>query len=512
MSARRLQGGDGCEQVHVELAVICGDGAGEPVVEATALLADGFPPAPAPAPAELHDARPSRWQAGELYEEAMFHQPLWQGVRSVERVGSAGAQAELEVLARRGLLRDQDDPDFVLDPVMLDAAGQVVGFWAADTLERGQVVFPFRLAALEVFGPTPPAGERLSCVAAISREGEHLLSSDIDVLDGDGRCWMRLTGWEDKRFAVPERFAPLARPARLAALSTPWHAPQSPYPDGVVVCRSLDARLPVDRGLWMPAWAGRVLGAREREIFAALQLPETRRLEWLAARTAGKECVAELTRAAHGLDLLHAEIEILPDERGAPVVICPALERLGGAPRISLTHTGGQAAALAAFAPAGGGVGIDVERLRAACPGVRAGRPDRRRAGTARAVPAGRRRGVAAAHVVRTRGGREGAGNRAARRAARVRDRRRTARRCCSTPPAAGSSCGPIGRTSWWSRPPSTSAWCPRRQRDDESGPAGACRRSSPSSRRRRATGSTPGRSAWTRGSWPISAWSRWRS
>ena len=45
----------------------------------------------------------------------------------------------------------------MLDPVLLDAAGQLIGFWAADELERGRVVFPFRLAALDVYAP-PPRG------------------------------------------------------------------------------------------------------------------------------------------------------------------------------------------------------------------------------------------------------------------------------------------------------------------------------------------------------------------
>ncbi|MGD1057047.1 MAG: beta-ketoacyl synthase N-terminal-like domain-containing protein [Solirubrobacteraceae bacterium] len=369
VSARRVAGKDGYEQVRVELRTVEDEVPGEPIVEATAVLADAFPPAPAPAMVALHDGRPARWQPGELYEQAMFHQPLWQGVRSVTCVGSAGAHAQLAVLSRAGLLRDHPEPNFVLDPVALDSAGQVVGFWAADMLERGQVVFPFRLAALDLYRPTPAAGEPLTCAAAISLQGEHLVSSDIDVLDADGHCWIRLSGWEDKRFAVPERFAPLARPAKLAPLSSRWEAPQAPYPQQTVMCRCIDSRLPVDRALWKPVWASRVLGPHEREIFAALELPETRELEWLAARTAGKECVAELVHATHGLELLHAEIEILPDEQGAPVVFCPALDGLGEAPAVSLTHTSGQAAALAAFAPPDGGVGIDIERLQSRAQG-----------------------------------------------------------------------------------------------------------------------------------------------
>ena len=62
--------------------------------------------------------------------------------------------------------------------------------------------------------------------------------------------------------------------------------------------------------------------------------------------------VAELLRGAYGIELLPAEIEILPDERGAPIVVAPGLEGLAELPLVSLTHADGHAAALAALAPA----------------------------------------------------------------------------------------------------------------------------------------------------------------
>ena len=37
-------------------------------------------------------------------------------------------------------------------------------------------MFPFRLAALDVYAPPPPEGEALSCNAAIRLEGEQLVS------------------------------------------------------------------------------------------------------------------------------------------------------------------------------------------------------------------------------------------------------------------------------------------------------------------------------------------------
>ena len=98
----------------------------------------------------------------------MFHQPLWQGVRSVDVVAPEGARAQLEVLPRVGLMRDDPEPSFVLDPVALDAAGQVVGFWAAEMLEQARVVFPFRLQALDLYAPAPAPGETLDVLGGRS--------------------------------------------------------------------------------------------------------------------------------------------------------------------------------------------------------------------------------------------------------------------------------------------------------------------------------------------------------
>ena len=172
----------------------------------------------------LSDSRPSRFAPAELYREAMFHQPLWQGVQAVRAVGANGAHATLRTLPRTGLLRDDPDPWFALDPVTLDAAGQLIGFWTADQLQSGRVVFPFRLAALDLHSPPLPPGELLDCMADIRLHGDQLVSSDITVTDSDGRAHMRLTGWDDKRFEVPDRFRPLTHPAELTPISTPLAA------------------------------------------------------------------------------------------------------------------------------------------------------------------------------------------------------------------------------------------------------------------------------------------------
>ena len=334
--------------VRVELRDVDDEAPG-PCVEGTVLLAAAYAPAPPPAAVAFDGARPCRWPPERLYEEAMFHQAAWQGVKAVDAVAPAAAAATLQLLPQDGLLRSDPAPSFVLDPVVLDAAGQLIGFWAADQLDRGHVVFPFRLAALDVFGPRPQEPASLTCTAAIERVGDAVLRSDIDVL-ADGRCWMRLSGWEDRRFDVPDRFRPLTQPSAMAPLSTPWPAPVASLGGRTLICRRLDARLPADGGLWKRVWARRVLGRIERERFDALRTPELRRLEWLGARTAAKEALIELL----GSELLPADVEILPDEHGRPTVDAPAV--------VSLAHSQGQCVAL--VGTPGDRIGIDVEHVR----------------------------------------------------------------------------------------------------------------------------------------------------
>ncbi len=356
--------------VAVTLGEVGGDGHVAAVAEALVVLADTRSEPPAPTIGAIAQDRPARWRNGdELYAEAMFHGPLWQGVTSIDAVSPEGALAQLRVPRRLGMLRRDGAPSFVLDPVLLDAAGQVVGFWAADRLERGRVVFPFRLAALDVYGDPPVEGESFACAAAITLDGEQLTSSDIEVVDASGRCRMRLGGWEDKRFDVPARFRPLTSPGRLDALSSAWDAPLTSHTDRPIACRRMNVELGADAVLWRHVWAARILSRAERRQFAALRFPQRRRDEWLAGRTAAKEAVAELVRLTVGADLLHADIEIVPDERGRPTVVTVPLGDLR--PIVSITHSGGEAAALAALVPLEdrGGVGIDLELLTLRPPG-----------------------------------------------------------------------------------------------------------------------------------------------
>jgi phosphopantetheinyl transferase len=316
----------------------------------------------------LREEAPSKWTPEQLYEHGTFHGPAFRGVISMERTGEDGAEATLEVLPSRGLFAADHGRVLLTDPVLLDQPGQVVAFWMAEHLEQGYVVFPFRLEALHVYGPLLPPHERVKCQARIDLIGDWQVRSHLDVVRGDGRVWARLVGWEDRRFDLPrELFLFLLSPQDVV-LSEPWPTLMAslPEPQRFQAYRlSLDSFpegfLTAHGGIWQRALAYLVLGRRERQLWHSLKMPEPRRLEWLLGRIVAKDAVRQFLRHHHARVLRPADIEILPDDDGRPVVTGSWTELVPCAPILSLSHTAGVAVAVVGDGHADTGIGVDIE-------------------------------------------------------------------------------------------------------------------------------------------------------
>jgi acyl transferase domain-containing protein/phosphopantetheinyl transferase (holo-ACP synthase) len=373
-TARRIPGTS--DLVHVQIRnltedTLIDDPPKSAVIEAIVVFAESYQVPPAEQPIELIDARPSRWQSDRLYLDTMFHGPSWQGVAAIEQTGDNGTVATLPVLPTDGFFRSQTDVSFLLDPVVLDAAGQVIGFWTMEHLPTASLIFPFRLKTLEVFGGRRPTGELTTCQASIHLVGEQEVSSDIEVFDAQGRLWLRLVGWDDKRFDLPKRFYPFLLSPGRAEVSTPWPEAIATIPGGgSLQCRRVSA-FTSDRGFWKRVWASCILSRTERQQFRQLRLPESRQLLWLAGRTAAKEAVLAVLRQEYGIELLPADVEIWTNEVGRPVVGGSWTQSVPHLPVVSISHTVETAVAVAGFGPdpgdsrSGGAplLGIDLEML-----------------------------------------------------------------------------------------------------------------------------------------------------
>ncbi len=337
-----------------------------PVTEGIMIFGDHYPAAPAASPITLTAGRVSHLASTDLYGGGlMFHGPCFQGVVSVDRSGQNGLIGQLRTLPTQNLFRSNPNPHFVTDPVVLDAAGQLVGFWTAEHLQRGFVVFPYYLESLRIYGPNRAAGEHFTCSVSLELKGNEGMRSDIEIIGADGSVWMRLQGWADRRFDPPLQFHRAWIAAAEATISEPWQTPLKGRSDMKgFECYRLERLFKPGPGLWKDLWASLVLSRRERKTFEQLQEPENRQMEWLSGMTAAKDAVGVFLRKHHGLQLLPADIEIAQDEQGRPIAQGPWTQHLRSIPEISLAYSEGIVAAIAGDGSSGRRLGIDVQTIR----------------------------------------------------------------------------------------------------------------------------------------------------
>ncbi len=336
-------------------------------VEGTILLAERRPEPP-PAAERLRGERSSKWRPEDIYHEIMFHGPRLQAIASMDLWAEDGSEGTFVGLPHDRLFRTTLAPAFETDAITLDAAGQLIGMWTAEHLERGFHVFPFRMEALEIFGPNLLPAEKARCRARIELMGDSEIRSSIEVIGADGCILNRITGWWDKRFDLPERFFHLRRAPADVLLARPWREPLATLSSNdSVSCVVLDDLsfefLESSGAIWMRVLAYLVLSRRERQEWWQLAGAPRRRIEWVLGRAAAKDAVRDLVKRHRNLALCPADIEIFASASGMPSVAHAWRPEWGPAPHISIAHKHDVAIAIAAYGDVCDGVGIDIEHV-----------------------------------------------------------------------------------------------------------------------------------------------------
>lgn len=332
-----------------------------PVFEAQMDYAADFAPAATPLPPQ--QGQPPRRNSGaDLYSSGMFHGPRLQGVKAIRHWGDAHIEAELEVLPTYDYLSDVRRPVFRIDPALLDAAGQLAGYWLSEKYDWGFNCFPYQVDQYQQFAPTPPAGTRLICRGAfVEHQDSPTFAVQWDIVDAQGQLIARASGWTDRKFNLPQDYYHYRLQPQTQWLSqslSNTHLPQG------FVLRQRDAfaddLLGQGWGVWMRVLAHMLLDNEEKRAFYQLPDKGSRRQEWLLGRIAAKEAVRDWIFQHYDLALANADIRIVSDARGKPSVYCSALEgRL--APSISISHNADRALAVAGDAQLG--LGVDLQAL-----------------------------------------------------------------------------------------------------------------------------------------------------
>jgi acyl transferase domain-containing protein len=361
ITARRSS--SAADQVEVEIRNVQAEAT--PVMQGVMIFGDAYPDPPPSALLSLDSEPVSRLASSNLYDgKLMFHGPCFQGVAAVERSGKDGLVGWLEVLPNDRLFRSDTSPRFVTDPVALDAAGQLVGYWTGEHLDRGFVVFPYRLEALHIYGPNRPAGERVKCRLRLRLMGASQIRSDLELVGADSRPWMRLVGWEDSRFDLPETFHRFWVAPRETTMSLSWRKPFDRFQSSESLeCCRLESLFENRNALWTDLWASLVLSRVERKVFQALAEPSRQKGHWLLGRQAAKDAVRTFLEKHRHKELLPADIHIGEDEDGRPVPMGPWTRELASLPALSFAVGGGVAVAVAGELQSGPGLGVSVASI-----------------------------------------------------------------------------------------------------------------------------------------------------
>jgi phosphopantetheinyl transferase len=300
---------------------------------------------------ELTGTRPFPISVARLYGDGhFFHGPRFQALTAIRGLGDQGVLGEAEVRRPDGLFRSCPEPRLLLDPIVLDVAGQTIGAFLVD---RDIQMLPVALDRLEIYRPAPAAGTRVPVRMEVVAydEASRRLAAMMEIGDGEGGVWMRIEGWQDILFRGTKPLAlaqgdpsrhTLARPEALPGL--PEEAVATLLP------RALLGEIDAER------IAQFFLDAAEMDAFRALPPSVRRRREWLSGRIAAKDAARLWLQRRSGGPLLHPlEVGIRTGEHGRPEIRWDP--RHGEAPAVSIAHAAGAAAAVASAAP----VGLDME-------------------------------------------------------------------------------------------------------------------------------------------------------
>lgn len=377
------------------------------VFEAQAELADAYP-ASAAGPFDIGEPQAVHYTRERFYGQArpddlryapLFHGPRFQAVTGLRRVGSKGIEADMTVLPTADLVAGLPDCVFQIDPIVLDAASHLVGYWVAERFGADLSFFPFAVNDFRQHAVWPKPGARILCRAAMrivtpdggaagfeffDAAGQSLrridataghpadppasyetcglypanawIEANFQFLDERGVLLAEVAGWSDRFFAISHRFYRCRLLPQQAYLSDPWMQQETSR-----ICRRIErqreAYLEQGWGIWRRVLAHLTLSRQERAHWYALPETGPRRTEWLLGRIAAKDAVRQWAEERHGLRLAPADIEILPDSLNRPLVHCAALAS-GIAPVVSITHTG--TAVVAAAADPADKIGIDL--------------------------------------------------------------------------------------------------------------------------------------------------------
>ncbi|HEY9712283.1 MAG TPA: polyketide synthase dehydratase domain-containing protein, partial [Chroococcales cyanobacterium] len=335
-------------------------------------FAEQYPAAP---PFDFEQEAQQPWrepniQSASLYDAGyMFHGPRMQSVRALEKVGARHITGFVETEQLPDWLPSPAQPDFLLHPLLLDNATQLVLFHLFEHDEPVKALLPFYVESLEFFTDLTGlarTGGLVKVHAALKSITRRGTEADVSIVAADGRVAARFTAITSRRIVLDPAWKGFVESPLSVNFSSQLDeltelAGQKANLDEIAARVLEHTTLPEDEPTL--AWcADYLLSIGERKEFE--QLPNLKRkADWLAGRITLKETIRELIAKRENIHPYLADIVIQSAPSGQPLAAGPLFYAIGWAPHISITHKNGLAMAVAAHPASCAGVGIDLEPI-----------------------------------------------------------------------------------------------------------------------------------------------------
>ncbi len=330
------------------------DGANKASSEAVIVLADRYPDPAPPLPFDLTDEVPCKSSIEDLRRN-MFHGPVFQMIRTLDRTGREGIEGTLEVQSRDTWFRSNKDPHYAIDPVLMDAAMHILGAWHLEQPDwTGRILLPFEVQKVEYFGPTPEIGSHLVVRGHNEQESARHFRHGLEVFDTQGHLWLRLTGAGYWRFYLPFGHVNFFGPKDEYYLSRYWPEavgtkPNSESAAPFARCHFIDPPADLKQPVLRAAGAYVTMTPTELDTFGKWTGTDAGLNDWFFGRLLAKDAARAAWVQKYGETIFPADMET--EEADGRIVCRPrGAAKSESFPPVSVAISEGTVAAFSAFA------------------------------------------------------------------------------------------------------------------------------------------------------------------
>ncbi len=316
---------------------------------------------------DLTERQEFRWPGRELYYIGMFHGPIFQSIRRVDAWDQQGIDAELSEVSLDNFFAKGSRANLVLNPVLLDAFGQLAAYWIAQQIGTDFNCFPSTIERIELYEGCPSDVQGLMLKARQQPVDQAADTIDgarawqFECCDSQGRPLVRAVNLVNVFFSVPHRFYQFRRDPLNGFLGEPNSAVTNESTLLWELPHFSENFCSQSSGIFMRILALALLDHEERDQWRELTGNIRYKRQWLLGRACIKEAVRSWIYQRTG-ELIHAaDIIVHHDEMGAPFVDGWWRDSIIQAPAVSLSHD--REKSLAAVCFPNKRVGVDMEHM-----------------------------------------------------------------------------------------------------------------------------------------------------